>query len=147
MRTIIAEQVLDAHLKGLAIYGAGHCSKLGGGFPGDLTGKYAEGRMWSIWPLFRTTGAQRGKEAFGLDTQPAYIAVNDTNWASLPAIDFLGTERSTLGRVLHALVYHGDVPDSVVQADLTVLKAKYGAELERRSRLIRQAVRAWQRRP
>jgi hypothetical protein len=147
IRTIIAEQVLEAHLKGLAIYGAGHCSKLGGGFPGDLAGKYAAGRMWSIWPLFRTSGAQRGKDAFGLSTGPAYIVVNGTGWASLPAIDFLGTERATLGQVLDALVYHGEVPDSVVRADLTVLKATYGPELERRSRLVQEAFKLWQRRP
>jgi hypothetical protein len=147
IRAVIAEQVLDAHLKGLAIYGAGHCSKLGRGFPGDLRGKYAVGRMWSIWPLFRTAGAQRGKEVFGLGSRPAYIVVGDTRWTSLPAIEFLGTERSTLGEVLDALVYHGDVPDSVVRADLTVLKAKYGPELGRRSRLMQEAFRLWQRRP
>ena len=36
IREIIATQVLDAHLKALAIYGAGHCSKVGTGFPGEL---------------------------------------------------------------------------------------------------------------
>ncbi|MGH7560249.1 MAG: alpha/beta hydrolase family protein [Gemmatimonadales bacterium] len=145
IRTIIAEQVLDAHLKGLAIYGAGHCSKRGRGFPGDLAGRYAAGRMWSIWPLFRAKGAHRGKEVFGLGSQPAYIVVNATKWSSLPAADFLATERSTLGEVLDALVYHGDVADSVVRADLTVLKTKYGPELARRSRLIQEALRLWQR--
>ena len=147
IRTIVAEQVLDPHVKGLAIYGAGHCSKVGGGFPGDLAGKYTAGRIWSIWPLFRTEGAQRGKEVFGLGAEPAYVVVNATPWASLPAADFLGRETLSLGRVLDALVYHGDVPDSVVRADLTVLRAAYRSERERRSRLIQEAFRLWQRRP
>jgi hypothetical protein len=146
IRTIIADQVLDTHVKGLAIYGFGHCRKLGGGFPGELAGKYAAERIWSISPFFRTTGAQRAKEAFGLGTRPAYIIVNGTEAASLPAIDFIASERATLGQVVDALVYHGAVPDSVVRADLTVLKAKYGRELERRSRLMQEAARLWQRR-
>lgn len=33
IREIIATQVLEPHLKALAIYGAGHCNKMGTGFP------------------------------------------------------------------------------------------------------------------
>ena len=141
IRTIIAEQVLDANLKGLAIYGAGHCSKVGGGFPGDLATKYSRERFWSIWPLFRTTGAQKGKEAFGLGSGPAYVVVNGSKWAALPSADFLSTETLALGDVLDAVIYHGDRPDSVVRADLSVLNGSYGPELQRRRRLIQEAFR------
>jgi hypothetical protein len=53
----------------------------------------------------------------------------------------------TMGDVIDAVVYHGAVPDSVVRADLTDLKAKYGAERERRANLMRQAFELWQQRP
>ncbi|MGH7615145.1 MAG: hypothetical protein ACREMW_14035 [Gemmatimonadales bacterium] len=145
IRTIIAHRVLDANLKGLAIYGAGHCSKVGGGFPGDLAGKYPDGRMWSVWSLTRS--AQKGREVFGLGTQPAYIVVNGSKWATLPASDLLERGRTSLGKVLDAIVYHGAMPDSVVRADLTVLNTKYGPELARRRRLIQDAFKLWQQRP
>jgi hypothetical protein len=147
IRNIIAEQVLDVNLKGLAIYGAGHCSKVGGGFPGDLAGKYAEGRMWSIWSLAGGEGAKRGRVVFGLDRQPAYVVVNGSRWASAPAGEILGGEPGyTLSDLTDAVVYHGDVPDTVVRADLTELKAKYGAEFERRGKLMEEAFKLWQRR-
>ena len=147
IRNIIAQQVLDPHLKGLAIYGAGHCSKIGGGFPGDLAGRYPESRMWSIWTLSR--GARSARSTFGLGSNPAYLIVHDTQWSSTPARDLLEIVEPgvSLGDVLDAVVYHGEVPDSVVRADLTELKAQYGAELERRSNLMTEAFRLWQRRP
>ena len=148
IRNIIAQQVLDANLKGLAIYGAGHCSKVGGGFPGDLAGRYAAGRIWSIWPVFRDRGAEEARSVFGLGDQPAYIHITGTRWASTPSGEFLSTEpRFTLGQVLDALVYHGSVRDSVVSADLTEFKNKYGTELARRRQLMSEAFSLWQRRP
>jgi hypothetical protein len=134
IRNIISKEILDANLKGLAIYGAGHCSKLGGGFPGDLWGKYPASRMWSIWTLDSRQGA-----AGGLGKDPAYVAVAGTKWASAPMQD--GGRKYAVGDLADALVYHGDVPDVVVPADLTELKTVYGAELARRSKLIGEAIR------
>ena len=139
IRNIIAEHVLEPRVKGLAIYGAGHCSKVGGGFPGDLAGKYPADRIWSIWSLSRG-GTTKGREIFGLAGQPAYLVVHGTQSSALDAAGLLERfERFKLGQVLDAIVYHGSVPDSVVRADLTVLNAKYGAELQRRGRLTREA--------
>lgn len=146
IRDIIAQQVLDVHLKGLAIYGAGHCTKIGRGFPGDLAGKYAPSRFWSIWSLSRR-GVQRGKDVFALRGTPAYVVVNGTTWASLPAADFLQGETATLGAVVDAIVYHGEVPDSVVRPDLTAFNSRHGPELQRRRSLIQEALRLWLRRP
>jgi Haem-binding uptake, Tiki superfamily, ChaN len=147
IRNIIAEKVLNQHLKGLAIYGAGHCDKVGGGFPGDLAGRYEEGRMWSIEPVFRAAGARRAKELFGFGSQPAYTIISGTKWAATPAAELLPVAaRFTLGDVLDAAVYHGDVPDSVIRADLTVLNAKYGVEFRRRRILLDSAFALWRRR-
>jgi hypothetical protein len=147
IRNIIAEQVLKQHIKGLAIYGANHCNKVGGGFPGDLAGRYEEGRMWSIEPFFRAAGARRAKELFGFGSQPAYTVISGTKWDATPAVDLLPVRpRFTLGDVLDAVVYHGDVPDSVVRADLTVLNAKYGVEFRRRRILLDSAFALWRRR-
>lgn len=146
IRNVIAEQVLEPRVKGLAIYGAGHCSKVGGGFPGDLAGRYPADRIWSIWSLSR--GATKGRETLGLGSQPAYLLVRGAPSSTLTAEGLLeGLERFKLGEVLDAIVYHGSVPDSIVRADLTTLNDKYGAELKRRRQLIREAFDIWQRRP
>jgi hypothetical protein len=147
IRNIIAEEVLERRVKGLAIYGAGHCSKVGGGFPGDLAGRYPADRIWSIWSLSRS-GTTKGSEIFGFDHQPAYLVVRGAHSSTLSAAGLLERfERFKLGEVLDAIVYHGSVPDSVVRADLTVLNAKYGSELQRRRRLTREAFDLRPRRP
>ena len=142
IRTIVAEQLLDKHIKGLTIYGAGHCSNLGGGYKGDLYGKYDANRMWSIWPFVRQ-GAAKGREVFGLGADPAYVVVKGTRWASTPAagIEPGPFTTRTMGDILDAVVYHGDVPDTVVPADMAALRAKMGAELDRRSKLTREAAK------
>ena len=147
IRNIIAEQVLNQHLKGLAIYGASHCDKVGGGFPGDLAGRYEEARMWSIEPFFGADGARKAKELFAFGSRPAYTVITGTERAATPAAGLLlVAPRFTMGDVLDATVFHGDVPDSVVRADLTVLNAKYGIEFRRRRVLIDSALALWRRR-
>lgn len=149
IREIIATQVLDPHLKALAIYGAGHCNKLGTGFPGELSGRYAKERMWSISPLIRATGAERGRAVFGLGAQPAYILVGSSRWATTPVQDMLPPpfSRFTLGQVYDAIVYHGNVPDSIVGPDMVAFRARMGPELDRRSKILADAVKLRQRRP
>ena len=116
IREIIATQVLDAHMKALAIYGAGHCSKLGTGFPGELAGRYVKERFWSISPLIRMAGIGKGRAVFGLGADPAYVVVADSKWAATPVEEMLPLPyaRFAVGRVYDAIVYHGDVPDRVV---------------------------------
>ena len=75
IREIVATQVLDAHLKALAIYGAGHCSKVGTGFPGELAGPYGKQRFWSISPLIRKAGSEKGRALFELGSEPAYVTI------------------------------------------------------------------------
>jgi hypothetical protein len=147
IRNIITQQVLDPKLKGLAIYGARHCDKLGGGFPGDLSGKYAEGRMWSIEPIEGSKSVEQGRAIFNLGNDPAYIVITGTKLAATPIGEMLVLQSKwTMGEVLDAIVYHGNVPDKVVPADLTVLKAKYGAEFERRGKLMDEALELLQHR-
>ena len=143
IREIIATQVLDAHLKALAIYGAGHCNKRGTGFPGELAGRYAKERMWSIAPLFRTAGVEKGRAVFGLSAEPAYIVVADSPWKATPVEQMLtpASARFTMGQVYDAIVYHGDVPDRIVDPDLTVLRARMGPELDRRARILTDAAK------
>jgi hypothetical protein len=135
IRTIIGEQILDKHVKALAIYGAGHCTKIGGGFPGELAAKYGQERMWCVWPL-------------GLGDQPAYLVVTGTKWAATRTRGMESIDPDlTVGEVVDAFVYHGDVPDVAVPADLSTLKEKLGAELDRRARLIPEALELWRRKP
>jgi hypothetical protein len=147
IRNIIADELLEKNVKGLAIYGARHCDKIGMGFPGDLVGKYPPGRMWSIEPLVGRDGPKRGRKALGLDDAPAYLVVTGTSRASIPAGPLLAVRPDlTLGEVLDAVVYHGNVPDSVVRADQTELNNAYGAELQRRRQLMNEAFQLWQQR-
>jgi hypothetical protein len=72
--------------------------------------------------------------------------VKGTQYAGMPAIDLLGEPNVTLGDETDALVYHGNVPDRAVPADLSELKSKYGAEMERRRKLTMDALALWQKR-
>lgn len=142
IRTNIAEQILDKHLKALAIYGGGHCVRIGRGFPGELTDqtannrKYAADRFWSIGEFPRGTAVERAHKIFGLGSNPAYIVLRGTKWES---------EESTarMAKLYDAIMYHGDVPDKVSNADLSDLPASYRPELERRRRLLDDATKLW----
>jgi hypothetical protein len=149
IREIIASQVLDAHLKALAIYGAGHCNKMGSGVPGELAGRYAKERFWSISPLIRKAAVDKGRAVFGLGAEPAYVIISGSRWASAPVEDMLtpGLGKFTFGQLYDAIVYHGDVPDAVVGPDMVAFRASMGPELDRRARILGEAVKLRQQRP
>jgi hypothetical protein len=145
IRRIVAEEILDKHVKALAIYGSGHCVKIGGGFPGELADRYGIARMWCVWPLESAEEVKLAKTVLGFGAEPAYAAVAGTAWASRSAsvLETLPADL-TIGEVVDALVHHGvhdgESADRVVKADLAALEAKMGPELERRARLTREAV-------
>jgi hypothetical protein len=126
IRNILAQQVLEKHVKSLAIYGAAHCEKATMGFP------YALSRIWSISSL----RGPRNWKAFGLSDKPAYINLSGTKWATLPSSLFDAEAQGRFGDLLDAIIWYGDTSDVVIHGDTTQLEAKYGAELERRARLI-----------
>jgi len=148
IREIIATQVLEPHVKALAIYGAGHCSHVGTGFPGELAPRYGKERLWGISPLVRAAGASKGRTLFGLGSDPAYVLISESRWAAMPVEDMLtpALSRFTFGQLYDAIVYHGDVPDSVVAADLVAFRAAMGPELDRRTKLLSDAVKLRQQR-
>ena len=148
IRKIIAEHVLDKHVKALAVYGALHCVKYGGGFPGELSGKYP-GRIWSVFSFFGDQAAQEGKRTFGLGDKPAVVPITGTAWAAKPVgAMFPGAATdATLGDVADAILYFGDVRDVVVPADTKILQEKYGTELARRRVLVQEALQLWMKRP
>jgi hypothetical protein len=149
IRDIIAAQVLDPHLKAVAFYGAGHCNKLGTGFPGELGGRYGKERFWSISPLVRKAGAEKGKALFGLGSEPAYVVIGGSRWAATPVEDMLtpSLARFTFGQLYDAIIYHGNVSDSVVGPDMTAFRTRMGVELDRRAKILSDAVRLRQQRP
>jgi hypothetical protein len=49
---------------------------------------------------------------------------------------FDAESQGKLGDLLDALVWCGDASEAVIDADTTEFKAKYGAELARRARLM-----------
>lgn len=149
IRDIIATQVLDKDLKALAIYGAGHCTRLDSadmdihGFPGQLSAHYDKERFWTISPLIRKKGAEKARGLFGLGAEPEYILVEGSRWAATPADGMLIPALAPLdvGQLYDAIVYHGDVPDSIVGPDMAAFKARMGPELDRRAKILADAIK------
>jgi len=148
IREIIATQVLEPHVKALAIYGAGHCSKVGTGFPGELGPRYGQERLWGISPFVRAAGAAKGRALFGLAEAPAYVSISGSRWAAIPVEDMLtpALSRFTFGQLYDAIVYHGNVADSVVAADMSAFRAAMGPELDRRAKVLADAIKLRQQR-
>ena len=131
IRKLIAERALDPKIKTLAIYGSGHCEKRGGGFPGELADRYP-GKIWSASSFYDVA---EGRRIFGLGKEPRFLKVTDAERAKMPWTD-----------LFDAIIYHGDVSDTVARADLSDLQKTYGAELERRAKLVREALDLWLKR-
>lgn len=116
IREAVSREILDKGLKGLAIYGAGHCVNYGGGFPGELAGKYP-GRIWSAFQFFNV---DEGRRVLELGDAPALIPITGTDKAKLSSgrIFFLGRNNDglTLGDNADAVVYFGNVKDVKVPA-------------------------------
>ena len=148
IRETIATQVLEPRLKALAIYGAGHCSKVGTGFPGELGPRYGKERLWGISPFVRAPGAAKGRVLFGLGDEPAYVLIPGSRWAATSVEDMLtpALRRFTFGQLYDAIVYHGNVPDSVVAPDMATFRTAMGSELDRRAKLLADAVKLRQQR-
>jgi hypothetical protein len=147
IRNIIVQQLLEPRVKGLAVYGTSHCDKTGQGFPGHLAGQYGQGRIWSIEPLASAEASRKGQEVFGFGGRPTYVVIAGTRWGSTPAGEMLGSDpQLTMGNMVDALIYHGEVPDTQVPADLTRLSGKYRSEFERRRALTNEAFKLLPRR-
>ena len=117
IREAVSREILDKKLKGLAIYGAGHCVNYGGGFPGELMDKYP-GRIWSVFQFF---DVDAGRQALGLGDAPALVPITGTDKAKLSSgkIFFLGRHNDglTLGDNVDAIVYFGNVKDVKVHPE------------------------------
>ena len=142
---VIATQLLDQHIKGLAIYGSGHCATYEdeegeGGFPARLANHYgyARARMWGIGPF-----TAKARPIFGLGETPTYVVLSGQAAASQRAEGVFGRIGSTLParQVFDAAVYHGNVTDSIVWTDTVTLNREYGKILQHRDSLRRAAIR------
>jgi hypothetical protein len=116
IREAVAREILDKNVKGLAVYGAGHCINYGGGYPGEIGSKYP-GRLWSVFNFF---DVDAGRRAFGLGEEPVLIQIAGTDKANQPSgrMFFLGrvNDNFKLGEVTDAIVYYGNIKDSKVPA-------------------------------
>lgn len=111
IREAVAREILDKKLKGLTIYGAGHCENRAMGYPGEIGHKYP-GRIWSAFQFY---DVNEGRRVFGLGEMPALIPISDTDKAKLPVgkMFFLGryNDPGTLGDITNTVVYFGIVKD------------------------------------
>jgi len=117
IREAVAREILDKGLKGLTIYGAGHCENRAMGYPGEIGDKYP-GKIWSAFQFYNV---DEGRRVFGLGDGPALIPIAGTDRAKLPIgkIFFMGqsNDPSTLGDMANAVVYFGNVKDVKVRPE------------------------------
>ena len=117
IREAVSREILSKGLKGLAIYGSGHCECRGGGFPGELEDKYP-GKIWSAFNFYSEEGVREGRRLFGLGDEPRLIPISGTDKAKIPIgrMFFLGryNDPATLGDITNAIVYYGNVREVVV---------------------------------
>lgn len=109
IREAVSREILSKGLKGLAIYGAGHCECRGMGFPGELESQYPG----KIWAAFNFYDVEEGRRAFGLGDEPRLIPITGTDRAKIPAGKMFFTGRyndpAKLGEIVNAVVYYGNV--------------------------------------
>lgn len=117
IREAVSREILDKGLKGLAVYGSGHCERRGMGFPGELSDKYP-GRIWAASSFY---DVDEGRRVFGLGDEPRLIPINGTDKAKIPSgkMFFLGryNDPATLGDLFNAIVYYGSARDVKVPRD------------------------------
>jgi hypothetical protein len=117
IREAVSREILDKGLKGLAVYGSGHCECRGMGFPGELSDKYP-GRIWAASSFYNVDD---GRRVFGLGDEPKLILITGTDKAKIPAgkMFFLGryNDSATLGDIFNAIVYYGSARDVKVSPD------------------------------
>lgn len=117
IREAVSREILDKGLKGLAVYGSGHCECRGMGFPGELEEKHP-GKIWSAFSFY---DVEEGRRVFGLGDEPKLILISGTEKAKIPAskMFFKGryNDRATLGEIVNAIVYYGNAKEVIVKPD------------------------------
>ncbi len=117
IREAVSREILSKGLRGLAIYGAGHCECRGMGFPGEMESKYP-GRIWAAFSFY---DVDEGRRVFGLGDEPELIAISATDKAKIPGGKMFFMRRyndpATLGDIVNAIVYYGNARDIKVYAE------------------------------
>jgi hypothetical protein len=117
IREAVSREILDKGLKGLAVYGSGHCECRAMGFPGELSDKYP-GRIWAASNFY---DVDEGRRVFALGDEPMLIPITGTEKAKLSAgkMFFRGmyNDPATLGDIVNAIVYYGNVRDMKVSPE------------------------------
>jgi uncharacterized iron-regulated protein len=116
IREAVTREILDKGLKGLTIYGAGHCECRGMGYPGEIGEKYP-GKIWSVFQFY---DVEEGRRVFDLGDAPALIPLTGTDKAKLPIGKMFSLGRyndpgATLADITNAIVYFGNVKDVKVR--------------------------------
>jgi uncharacterized iron-regulated protein len=120
IRDSVSREILDKGLKGLTIYGAGHCECRAMGFPGELESRYP-GRIWAAFSFFEQQGTAEGRRIFALGDEPRLIPITGTDKAKMPAAKMFllwnYNDRATVGDLTNAIVYFGNIRDTKVYPD------------------------------
>ena len=137
---VIEEEVFDKGLKGLAIFGSGHCERWGIGFTPALERNHP-GRLFVIAPTKDNDTKQRLRNAVRLSDKPQLITIKDSPIAEHRAHDYLYssdfTDQTKMVDVVDAMAYFGSSPDTRVSPDSAIdEEEEYARERKRRNKII-----------
>ena len=136
---VLRREILDPGLKGLAIFGTGHCERRAPSLLSRLVISDQE-RVRAVLPFEGTKGRAAGRAVFGPSAEPRLIPVRGTPFATEQSGDmfFEGHARAgaQLADLTDAIVDHGEPPDRVLVPEPN---SALDAEAERRLELLRRA--------
>ena len=136
---VLRREVLDPGLKGLAIFGAGHCERRAPSLLSRLVAGDRE-RVRAVLPFEGAEGRAAGRVVFGPSVEPRLIPVRGTPFATVPSggMFFEGHARAgaRLADLADAIVDHGERQDRLLEPDPN---SALDAEAERRLDLLRRA--------
>ncbi len=133
---VLRQEILSPGLKGLAVFGTGHCERAPPSAFSLLAEEHPE-RVRAIFGFETSGGGIAGKRVFGLSDAPRLLKIRGTSMASLPSGTMLFEGHDFAGRAL------GDVVDAIVDYGAYFegpesppnLEPALRRELERRARL------------
>ncbi len=138
----VGELVLDPGLRGVAVFGAGHCERRGMGFPALLETEQRQ-RVAAVVPLPSASRSKAQRLGIALGDDPSFLPIAGTSRSDLPAGDLLFEGHAVaewkLGEIVDGLFDAGAAPPTILPPDEASLEGETRLELDRRTELLSTA--------
>ena len=140
---LVRDEILEPGLRGLAIFGAGHCERRGMGFPARME-PHERSKIISIFAVDGPRGRAEAARRFGASGIPRLLRIRGRPAAESDAgaLVFEGHRRAgaRLGEVVDALVDWGPFDEESERPIDADFEPEFRRELERRRKLRRGAL-------